>query len=334
VNLVIGQGVPQTGNFASIAWADGDKYLETAIDLDGGGYTLLGVTQFLSVPYAIFSQKAAAVKDGANPGEMLYWDGEAWMAIPPGEHNQTLRLCTGVPTWGACTHNLILITNPADAGTVTGEGQYKAGEQVNITAEANTGWEFVNWTDDDGIVSEAASFVYTMPAEDITLTANFSSQSLNIGDFYQGGIIAYILQPGDPGYIEGEVHGLIAAPTDQSTGAQWGCYGTLIGGTSTALGTGAANTAAIVAGCSTAVIAARICDNLELNGYSDWYLPSKDELNKLYINRTAIGGFASGYYWSSSESSSIIAWGQYFNSGFQIDGIKDFTGSVRAVRAF
>jgi uncharacterized repeat protein (TIGR02543 family) len=102
---------------------------------------------------------------------------------------------------------------------------------VNITAEANPGWEFINWTDDDGLVSEAANFVYTMPAEIITLTANFSLQSLNIGDFYQGGIIAHILQTGDPGNIEGEVHGLIAAPTDQSTGAQWRCYGTWIGGT-------------------------------------------------------------------------------------------------------
>jgi len=68
------------------------------------------------------------------------------------------------------THQLILEVYPAGAGTVTGQGQYEAGEPVNITAEANPGWEFVNWTDDDGIVSEAANFTYTMPAGDITLT--------------------------------------------------------------------------------------------------------------------------------------------------------------------
>jgi uncharacterized protein (TIGR02145 family)/uncharacterized repeat protein (TIGR02543 family) len=71
------------------------------------------------------------------------------------------------------TYNLNLEVSPAGAGTVTGAGQYEAGEEVNLTAEANTGWEFVNWTDDDGIVSEAANFTYTMPEEDVTLTANF-----------------------------------------------------------------------------------------------------------------------------------------------------------------
>jgi large repetitive protein len=82
------------------------------------------------------------------------------------------------------TYNLNLEVSPADAGTVTGAGQYEAGEQVNITAEANPGWEFVNWTDDDGIVSEAANFTYTMPAEDVTLTANFVEEQVgfNCGD--------------------------------------------------------------------------------------------------------------------------------------------------------
>jgi uncharacterized protein (TIGR02145 family)/uncharacterized repeat protein (TIGR02543 family) len=231
--------------------------------------------------------------------------------------------------------NLHLNVDPSGAGITYGIGQYEAGEPVNITAEANPGWEFVNWTDDDGIVSEAANFTYTMPAADVTLTANFSEITLIIGDFYQGGIIAYILQPDDPGYVEGETHGLIAAPSDQSTGAQWGCGGTFIGGTSTALGTGAANTAAIVAGCSLAGIAARICNDLELNGYSDWYLPSKDELNKLYINRAAIGGFASNFYTSSSEYDNLFAWVQAFYDGHQNPFNKnDDYYHVRAVRAF
>ncbi|MFP4471865.1 MAG: FISUMP domain-containing protein, partial [Bacteroidales bacterium] len=185
VNLVIGNGNVQSGIFADISWGGGDKYLETAIDLDGNGnYTVLGVTQFLSVPYAVFSQKAAAVQDGANPGEMLYWNGEDWVAIPPGEHDQTLRLCNGVPTWGICIYNLALIADPAGAGTVTGAGQYEAGQQVNITAEANEGWEFVHWTDDDGVVSEVANFTFTMPAEDVTLTANFIEDpgGFNCGD--------------------------------------------------------------------------------------------------------------------------------------------------------
>ena len=165
-----------------------------------------------------------------------------------------------------------------------------------------------------------------------------SAATLAIGDTYQGGKIAYILQSGDPGYIAGQTHGLIAAASDQSTGAEWGCYGTVIlGADGIALGTGNQNTIDIIdimAGCPTAGIAARLCGDLVLGGYSDWYLPSKDELNKLYINRVAVGGFSSNYYWSSSENFGNYAWGQYFNDGFQYPNDKLISYYVRAVRAF
>jgi hypothetical protein len=73
---------------------------------------------------------------------------------------------------------------------------------------------------------------------------------------------------------------------------------------------------------------------LVLNGYSDWYLPSKDELNKLYINRVAIGGFTTYFYWSSSEVEVSSAWHQYFFNGAQRIDFKASQFSVRAVRAF
>jgi hypothetical protein len=160
---------------------------------------------------------------------------------------------------------------------------------------------------------------------------------LAIGDTYQGGIIFY---------LDGNGGGLIAAPTDQSTGTEWGCYGILIGADGTAIGTGARNTIDIVdANCSIPVstpegsVAADICANLTIAGYSDWFLPSKDELNEMYYNRHVttglIGGFAYNDYWSSSEYGINSAWLQDFSFGYQTNlGKNKANAHVRAVRAF
>jgi len=85
--------------------------------------------------------------------------------------------------------------------------------------------------------------------------------------------------------------------------------------------------------------AKKACDEysviVEGSAYDDWRLPTKEELNALYINKNVVGGFARDYYWSSSESSNNSVWLQNFGSGSQSPTKKDYNkGRVRAVRAF
>ena len=146
-----------------------------------------------------------------------------------------------------------------------------------------------------------------------------------IGSFYQGCIIFY---------LNGSGGGLVAAPNDQVL-APWGCYGTTIG-TSPAFGTGYQNTININSGCTTPGIAADICYTLTLGGYSDWFLPSKNELNEMYLNlhQQGFGGFANNSYWSSTEIDFLSSYIQNFGSGSSSYTSKNNPNSVRAIRAF
>jgi hypothetical protein len=191
----------------------------------------------------------------------------------------------------------------------------------NAIAGAPAG--LIVWCTDCGVSGELQVYNGTIWTN---MIGGAASVPFPIGMTYGGGVIFYVDNTG--------VHGLISAATDQSAGAQWGCFLTSIPGTSTAIGAGQDNTMIIINGCSEAGIAARICDDLVLNGYSDWFLPSQDELNQMYLQKNVIGGFANGSYWSSSEFSYVRALAHNFFDGFQDANQKTNTYYVRAVRAF
>jgi hypothetical protein len=160
--------------------------------------------------------------------------------------------------------------------------------------------------------------------------------------------VAYIFQLGDPGYIENQQHGLIAAASDQGTGAPWSPYANISvpSAHGTAIGTGLANTNAILAQTGAGTCVASLARAYTGGGYSDWYLPSRDELYKLYVNRDKIGGFVPGeynisWYWSSSWSLTQYGNGHAWTVNFGTNGGGDMTEpdvtewwSVRAVRSF
>ena len=158
-----------------------------------------------------------------------------------------------------------------------------------------------------------------------------------IGQTYQGGIIFYLDASG--------CHGLISAPTNQSTGIVWwnGIYtDTYASGSGLFDGDGNCYRIRRSQGDCASCNAAELCLDLSLGGYSDWYLPSKYELNLMYRNIGPgnalglgnVGGFAGNFYWSSTEYANHVAWDQNFTVGLQNYDGKGDDYYVRAVRAF
>jgi DUF1680 family protein len=156
-----------------------------------------------------------------------------------------------------------------------------------------------------------------------------------------GGLIFYI----NPNYAADGWRYLEAAPFDQSAGAKWGCFRTLIPeARGSAVGTGKQNTIDMIAGCKTPGSAAELCMNFRLNGIGGWFLPSLAELTQMYINLKlagigdfADGGIADNYsYWTSTQRTADMACHLDFadNGRREHYDDKDYPRRVRAVRAF
>lgn len=208
--------------------------------------------------------------------------------------------------------------NPTTSNSVVSSGSGTGSFISNLTG-LNTGTTYY-------VRAFATNSVGTSYGNQISFTTN---AAFTIGQSYGGGIIAYIDSSG--------LHGLIAAPTDQGTGIIWHSGGgTSTGAFGSAIGTGNNNTNSIIALYGSENNAARICYDLVLGGYSDWYLPSSGELFQLYFNRSIIGGFDNNAsYWSSTEAYSVYtAWCRNFVTGYGTQDSKLNQYHVRAVRSF
>ncbi|MFN9114330.1 MAG: hypothetical protein ACK5XN_30070, partial [Bacteroidota bacterium] len=196
VTLAIGTGTPSLGNLSDVDWSSGPYYILLESDPTGGtNYTITGVSELLSVPYALYAvngvpgpagpqgpagvpgvqgpagPQGPAGQNGANgapgpagqdgavgpqgpegpqgpagpegpqgppgaagtfiqgsaPGQMLYWDGSAWLPVQPGSTGLILTFCDGVPTWGPCPNKVPVLTTKAiscvNAVSSTGGGE-------------------------------------------------------------------------------------------------------------------------------------------------------------------------------------------------------------------
>ena len=156
---------------------------------------------------------------------------------------------------------------------------------------------------------------------------------LAIGGTYQGGKIFYLLQSGDVGYSATVQHGLIAAPND--TILKWSVAAPIFTGASdTTLGAGNANTNTIISILTTGSYAAKYCSDLVLCGYSDWYLPSKAEMFKLFRSKAQFTNLTGNGYWTSSETDATNAYMQGVVDGHQGVANKMNPYSVRPIRSF
>jgi hypothetical protein len=236
-------------------------------------------------------------------------------------------------------------------GVITLEGNYSINDK-GMCYELNENISLSDWCTSNGPDPGELSYVLTglepqtnyffnayAETEFGTFWADiipFVTSELKTGDYYAGGLVFY---------LDGSGGGMVCAPSDQTISpyaVAWGCYGTSIGGTSASFGYGQANTTRIVNNCGDANIAARICYDLVLNGYSDWYLPSKDELALMYSNLASkgLGYFIALWnynsrYWSSSEFDPELAGCVDMYSGYSFAPMYKNTGSwVRAVRSF
>ncbi|RLC09287.1 MAG: hypothetical protein DRI24_22075 [Deltaproteobacteria bacterium] len=367
ITIEIGDGSIILGSFSSIDWSDGPYFIKTETDPEGGtNYTITGTSQLLSVPFALYAKTAeevtgilnevdpvfgASTAAGITEGDTAYWNDKLDEEVDGDVTNELQNIYLQEDSIIVLTDGGFIVLPPEE------DPVFSASVAAGITGSDTTYWnnKLDSYTETDPIFG--ASVAGGITATDTTNWSNHTDSTdianmgyiaggtYSVGDFAQGGIVFWVDETGQ--------HGIVCAKTDQSTGVRW--YAGTFGETQ-AKGdgpyAGEANTAIIIAayvaiGDDGNTYAARICNELQITEggktYGDWYLPSKEELNLMFLNKSTIdataganggNGFASAYYWSSTEYSSSNVWRHNFGSGGQFPRTKASPYYVRAIRAF
>lgn len=328
-NLIIGKGKVLSGDFNSISWAAGPYFLKTEMDPTGGtNYQLIGSSQLLQVPYAKFAETSgnAALPQYtqtqinaliAFAGLLVFntdykifqmYNGKQWVAI------QTTK-CTPMPGTADAGPDQTWLPNTSVSltGNVPGNGIIGKWDIIN-----GTGGSFSDNTKYNTTFSGSNNIIYTL---------RWSLMS-PCDTTYDDVIISF-------GLPEINFNGIMyVCGNDNSAGIKWDIEAINVTNGNSAQSTtdGEANTSAIVMQRSSNARVAYLCDTLNAYGFNDWYLPAKDELHAIYVNKTAIGGLNQGFYWSSTQNDTQTAWSEYFVNGVQTTALKTTVDRIRCVR--
>ena len=170
LNIMIGNGTPSQGLFSAINWIQGPYYLKSEIDLTGGSnYILNGVTEFLSVTYAMkvmssdstsYTSNVKTLSKGDTIGDMNYWNGSSWAPMKRGLQDHKLTFCNNQPTWaykGVCLGTITTINCSGASQTGSLIKNTVANAQVLIPYSANGGSYISNKINSTGVLGLVAS---------------------------------------------------------------------------------------------------------------------------------------------------------------------------------
>ena len=286
-------------------------------------------------------------------GRFMFYDGTEWGTLSFTEKRPD------APTIGTASAGIaqatVSFTAPSSNGGTAITSYTATSSPGGITGTLNQAGS------GDIIVSgltNGTAYTFTVTATNAIGTSLASAVSNSItpqvpqlGDFYGGGVIYYLFVDGEIGYVAGETHGLIAAVEDQSSGIQWhNGISVFAGAADQSIGAGSANTDAIILahaqGAPETSYAAGLARDYNGGGYTDWFLPSRNEAYQMFINKALINNTAAAnsgsdltedaYYWSSSEKNNNVTLAWFFEISNGGSGVvsKGTTYNVRAVRAF
>ena len=326
ISLQIGAGEFIYGNYRTIDWSEGPYFLKTEIDPFGGtDYTIISVQQILSVPFSMYA-------DHAKFADTIIGDIDENDPIFSKSVAQSITRAN-ISAW----NNKVDSTVESDPIFMNWNKSYR-----DLSAKPSIGDSIRAIA--NGSETKLSAGQHISISGSGTLTSPYSIQANNvfthyIGEYFEGGIVFHIYRDS-----VGIDHGLIVSHSDLSMDSQWSSIDTLIGNNAKSTWNGFSNTQAISNDTTILISAAKACKNLVQANYSDWYLPSIDELYIMFSHRFDINRRLSqvngsqliglSYYWSSTELDKTDALSVNTITGVIAQDAKSTMKKVRAIRKY